>query len=122
MSYGDNQSPTTIMTLPRVNRRGGTALTSESFHPMIDTPLGFSGPAQRAPAAPPHHLEHKICDQLLTKKQLASLLNLPSTRGVDELVRRRVIPIIRLGRKTNRFRWHDVMKAIGRLTIQPLNS
>ena len=120
---GITNAPKQSMTLPESTAAAETALTSKLFHPMIDTPLGFSGPAQRATASlPPHHPEHEPCDPLLTKKQLASLLNLPSTRGVDELVRRRVIPIIRLGRKTNRFRWADVLAAISRMTIQPLNS
>ena len=56
--------------------------------------------------------------ELLTKEQLRKRLNLPSTRGVDELVRRRVIPVLRLGHRTIRFVWPDVRSAIDRLTIR----
>lgn len=58
------------------------------------------------------HSEH-----LLDKEGLRQKLNLPSTRGVDELVRRRAIPVIVLGHRTRRFSWPAVQAAIAKLTI-----
>jgi hypothetical protein len=56
-------------------------------------------------------------DCLLTKEELASKMNLPSTRMLDGLVARRKIPVIRLGYRTVRFRWGDVQTAMDRLTV-----
>ncbi len=55
--------------------------------------------------------------ELLTKEQLAECLNLPSTRMVDELMRKRRIPYIKLGHKTVRFRLPAVIEAISRLEV-----
>ncbi|MGV3661432.1 MAG: helix-turn-helix transcriptional regulator [Prosthecobacter sp.] len=55
--------------------------------------------------------------ELLTKEQLAECLNLPSTRMVGELMRKRRIPYIKLGHKTVRFRLSAVMEAISRLEV-----
>lgn len=55
--------------------------------------------------------------ELLTKEQLAQCLNLPSTRMVDELMRKRRIPYIKLGHKTVRFRLPAVIEAINRLEV-----
>lgn len=55
---------------------------------------------------------------LLTKVQIKERLNLPSTRGVDELVRRRKIPVVKLGHRTVRFNWPDVQAAIAKLTLK----
>lgn len=55
---------------------------------------------------------------LLNKKQLQERLNLASARGVDELVRRRKIPVLRLGHRTLRFDWLAVCKALAKLEIQ----
>ena len=48
----------------------------------------------------------------LTKEQLREKLNLPSTRMVDELMRRKKIPYLKLGAKTVRFEWEKVKAAI----------
>jgi hypothetical protein len=48
----------------------------------------------------------------LDKEQLRVLLNLPSTRMVDELMRRKKIPFLRLGHKTVRFEWKKVQAAL----------
>jgi hypothetical protein len=83
---------------------------------MIDTPFGGnSGTAQRATAALSQNPDEGC---LLTKNQLARRLGLPSARGVEELVRRKAIPVIRLGHRTRRFSWPDVLNAVGRLTIR----
>lgn len=59
-------------------------------------------------------------ESLLTKEQVRVLLGLPSTRGVDELVRRRAIPIVVLGHRTRRFSWPAVLHAIEKLTIRSI--
>ena len=55
---------------------------------------------------------------LLTKEELRLKLNLPSTRMVDELVRRRKIPVIKLGHKTVRFHYERVRAALDKLEIK----
>jgi hypothetical protein len=54
----------------------------------------------------------------LTKEQLRERLNLHSTRAVDGLIRRRVIPFCRCGHKLVRFRWPDVEAALEKLTVR----
>ena len=54
----------------------------------------------------------------LTKEELRSRLNLPSTRMVDELMKRRKIPYIRLGHKTVRFSWSKCEAALARFEIR----
>lgn len=56
--------------------------------------------------------------RLLDKEGLREALALPSTRMVDELVRRRRIPVIRLGYRTLRFNLADVEAALTKLTIK----
>jgi hypothetical protein len=53
--------------------------------------------------------------RFLDKEQLRQLLNLPSTRAVDELVRNKRIPVLRLGHRTVRFDWPKVEAALTRL-------
>ena len=57
---------------------------------------------------------------LLDKEHLRQKLGLESIRGVDELVRRRKIPVIRLGHRTVRFSWPAVEAAIKRLTVNEI--
>ena len=59
-----------------------------------------------------------MISRLLDKKELRQALNLPSTRMVDELVRRRKIPCIRLGHRTLRFKLEAVEAALEKLTVQ----
>ena len=59
-------------------------------------------------------------EDFLTKEDVRLLLNLVSTRGVDELVRRRAIPCIRLGHKTVRFSRRAVIAAVERLTVNAI--
>jgi excisionase family DNA binding protein len=64
------------------------------------------------------HLQYRFpVDEFLTKQTLAARLDLPSTRVVDEMVARGVLPAIRLGHRTLRFRWSDVERALSQLTI-----
>jgi len=64
--------------------------------------------------------EETYAIHLLNKEELRLRLNLPSVRGVDELVRRRKIPVIRFGHRTVRFDWHHVQTAIQRLTVKEI--
>jgi hypothetical protein len=57
-------------------------------------------------------------DRFLDKEQLRKKLSLPSTRGVDELMRTKRIPFLRLGHRTVRFDWPKVEKALGRLEVK----
>jgi hypothetical protein len=50
-------------------------------------------------------------DRFLTKEQLRDRLNLPNTRMVDELMRKRKIPFLKLGHRTTRFDFPKVMAA-----------
>jgi excisionase family DNA binding protein len=56
-------------------------------------------------------------DDSLTKRELASRLNLPSTRMVDQLMRKRKIPFTKLGYRTVRFSWAKVCAALEKLQI-----
>jgi len=56
--------------------------------------------------------------QLLTKEDLRRVLNLPSTRSVDELVRRRVISAIRIGWRTVRFSLSAVLADLEKVTVR----
>lgn len=60
-------------------------------------------------------------ERLLTKKELRDLLNLPSTRSIDELVRRRVISSVRLGHRTVRFDPIAVYSDLDRMTLRAVN-
>ena len=59
-------------------------------------------------------------DEFLTKKELRARLNLPSTRMVDELMRKRLIPYLRLGHKTVRFSWEKCAAALAKLEIREI--
>ena len=69
---------------------------------------------------PTSHLHTNSDDELLTKEQLRQRLNLPSTRMVDEMMRRRRIPYIKLGHKTVRFRLSAVIDALNRLEVHAI--
>ena len=57
-------------------------------------------------------------DSLLTKEQLAQHLSVPSTRMVDELMRARKIPFVKLGHRTVRFDLARVLEALSRLEVK----
>ncbi len=57
---------------------------------------------------------------LLTKEELRVALNLPSTRMIDELVRERMIPVLRLGHRTIRFDLVKVMAALEKFELKAL--
>lgn len=54
----------------------------------------------------------------MTKEQLAAALNVPSTRMIDELVRRRKIPHIKMGHRTVRFVINRVREALDRYEVR----
>ena len=53
-------------------------------------------------------------DDFLTKEGVAKLLQV-STRTIDNLMAKKVIPFLKLGHRTVRFRRQDVAVALGRL-------
>jgi hypothetical protein len=62
-----------------------------------------------------HKLNMRDKIRFLNKEQLRRRLNLPSTRSVDELIRNKRVPVLRLGHRTVRFDWPKVEAALGRL-------
>ena len=60
--------------------------------------------------------------ELLTKEELRVRLNLPSVRMVDELMRRRKIPYLRLGHRTIRFEWTKVQAALARFECKAVGA
>jgi hypothetical protein len=52
---------------------------------------------------------------LLTKEELRERLNLPSTRMIDQMMRQRKIPYIKLGHRTVRFDYEKVLVALEKL-------
>lgn len=50
--------------------------------------------------------------ELIDKEEVRRRLNLPSVRMVEELMRKRKIPFIRLGHRTVRFSWSKVLEAV----------
>ena len=61
-------------------------------------------------------------DKLLTKEELASRLSLPSVAIIETLVRKRAIPVIRLGHKTTRFDFPKVRAALDKLTVKEVGA
>ena len=60
----------------------------------------------------------KASQRFIDKEQLREKLNLPSTRGVDELMQTKRIPFLRLGHRTVRFDWPKVEKALARFEVK----
>ena len=56
--------------------------------------------------------------RFLDKEQLRRRLNLLSTRKVDEMMREKRIPFLRLGHRTVRFDWPKVEKALERCEVK----
>jgi hypothetical protein len=53
-----------------------------------------------------------VSGNLLTKEQLRDRLNLPSTRKIDYMMKKRMIPFLKWGPKTVRFDWVKVQAAL----------
>jgi hypothetical protein len=58
--------------------------------------------------------------ELIDKKELRQRLNLPSVRMVEQLMRKRKIPYVRLGYKTVRFSWPKVLAALERFEYKAI--
>ena len=56
-------------------------------------------------------------EKLLSKQELCEKLGLPSTRIIDEMMRRRRIPLIKMGHRTVRFDLSRVITALGRMEV-----
>lgn len=53
--------------------------------------------------------------ELIDKEELRRRLNLPSVQMVEEMMRKRKIPFVRLGHRTVRFSWAKVLAALNAL-------
>lgn len=60
--------------------------------------------------------------ELIDKEELRRRLNLPSIRMVEELMRKRKIPYVRLGHRTVRFSWQKVLTAINTLEQRAIDA
>jgi len=60
----------------------------------------------------------ELPDGFLTKEQLRERLNLPSTRKIDDMVKKKMIPVLKLGAKTVRFDWEKVKAALDRFEMK----
>ena len=69
---------------------------------------------------PQNKVEGRSGILFLTKYELASKLNVPSARSVDEMMRRRKIPFVRMGHRTLRFQLDRVLEALGRLEVRAI--
>ena len=58
-------------------------------------------------------------EQYLTKSELAKRLKL-TRRGIECLVARRIIPVIRLSRRCVRFSWEAVQRALAKLEVKEI--
>ena len=106
-------APTQTKELPR------------SATPMTAThrPSRQDGPTIKRPGAhaPSPNSKAGYTERLLTKAELRDLLNLPSTRSIDELVRRRVISSVRMGWRTVRFDPVAVRADLDRVTLKAVS-
>lgn len=59
--------------------------------------------------------------KLMTRPQLAEALGL-TTRGIDSLTKRRVIPVIKLSGRAVRYSPEAVQRALDNLTVEPLTA
>jgi len=57
--------------------------------------------------------------EVLTKDELAKRLKL-TRRGIECLVARRIIPVIRLSRRCVRFSWEAVQRALAKLEVKEI--
>ena len=60
--------------------------------------------------------------ELIDKEELRRRLNLPSVRMVEELMRKRKIPFVKLGHRTVRFSWPKVLAAITSLEQRAIDA
>ena len=60
--------------------------------------------------------------ELLTKEELRQKLNLPHVRIIEDMTRKRKIPVISLGYRTKRYSWPKVQAALEKLTNKEIGS
>ena len=58
--------------------------------------------------------------ELLTKEELRQRLNLPSTRKIDDMMKKRMIPYLKWGAKTVRFDWLKVQAALEKFELKAI--
>ncbi len=77
-------------------------------------------PAKQQPPSEPNRTKENDegAKLFLTKEELRQKLNLPSTRSIDELCRRRVISSIRMGWRTIRFDLAAVLEDLEKVTVR----
>lgn len=61
-------------------------------------------------------------DGLLTKEELRQRLNVPHVRIIEEMTRKRKIPVVKLGYRTLRYSWPKVQAALERLTVKEVGA
>lgn len=84
-------------TVPRMQRNSNRQPTVESLKGSSGTPAGTNNSTD-----------------WIDKEELRRRLALPSTRMIDELMKRRKIPFVRLGHRTVRFSWERVQAALSK--------
>ena len=60
-----------------------------------------------------------MAETLLNYEEIAARLGV-TRRNVETLVQSRAIPVIKLTRRTHRFRWSEVEAALAKLTVKPV--
>jgi hypothetical protein len=61
-------------------------------------------------------------EHLLTKEQLRERLNVPHVRIIEEMTRKRRIPVVKLGYRTLRYSWPKVQAALEKLTVREMGA
>jgi excisionase family DNA binding protein len=75
------------------------------------------------PAAPSElKLPPAFTPELLTKEELRQRLNVPHVRIIEEMARKRKIPVVKLGYRTLRFNWAKVQAALEKLTVKEVGA
>jgi predicted DNA-binding transcriptional regulator AlpA len=60
-----------------------------------------------------------MAERLIKYEEVAARLGMPR-RGVELLVQRRAIPVVKLSKRCHRFRWSDVEAAVAKLTVKAI--
>ena len=60
--------------------------------------------------------------ELLTKEQLRERLNVPHVRIIEEMTRKKKLPVCRLGYRTLRYDWIKVQAALEKLTVKAVGA
>ena len=60
-----------------------------------------------------------MAETLITYEAVAERLGL-KRRGVELLVQRRAIPVVKLSARCHRFKWSEVEAAVARLSVKPV--